>query len=291
MKMEGCRSGIRIAGSLAAMLFLISDIAGAQTLSERERLIDSIAHPKVSETAALSMKFDSSVIGTGIIAEEAGPQSFSFFWTNIWSGPVTVTNVTTSCGCLIPSFDRMPVGPGEKSSLTVTYYPKGHPGPFEQRIFVYTDLSGTRPAVILSLMGDVQPAEVPTWNYRCRMGDLLLKRKEVRFRPGIRAVERILCQNAGDKPLTIGAETALLPPYITFRCEPETIAPGEKADLVISYNPEAAPARMLDAVPVILTGIPLPPAQRTVRAVFSEQRPEIRSTPMRGDERTLIEKN
>ena len=134
----------------AGILLFTAGIAGAQTLSEREHIIDSILHPEISEKAALSMQFDESVIGTGIIAEEAAPQSFSFSWTNVGSAPVTVLNVTTSCGCLVPSFDRTPVRPGEKSSLTVTYYPKGHPGPFDRRIFVYTDVSGKRPAAILS---------------------------------------------------------------------------------------------------------------------------------------------
>ncbi len=261
----------------AGILLFTAGIAGAQTLSEREHIIDSILHPEISEKAALSMQFDESVIGTGIIAEEAAPQSFSFSWTNVGSAPVTVLNVTTSCGCLVPSFDRTPVRPGEKSSLTVTYYPKGHPGPFDRRIFVYTDGSGKRPAAILSLKGDVQPAKVPVWNYRYRMGDLLLKRREVRFEPGRLAVERILCQNAGEKPLTVGVEKDLLPPYVTVWCEPETIAPGDKADILVRYDPEASSSRMLNVVPVILTGLSLPPTQRTIKVVFSSERPEIRT--------------
>ena len=247
----------------AGILLFTAGIAGAQTLSEREHIIDSILHPEISEKAALSMQFDESVIGTGIIAEEAAPQSFSFSWTNVGSAPVTVLNVTTSCGCLVPSFDRT--------------HPKGHPGPFDRRIFVYTDVSGKRPAAILSLKGDVQPAKVPVWNYRYRMGDLLLKRREVRFEPGRLAVERILCQNAGEKPLTVGVEKDLLPPYVTVWCEPETIAPGDKADILVRYDPEASSSRMLNVVPVILTGLSLPPTQRTIKVVFSSERPEIRT--------------
>ena len=267
--------------SIIFLFIALCSGTGAQSLSERERIIDSLAHPNVSEAAAAAMKFDTSVIETGLIAEDASPAAYSFFWTNTGSKPVTVLKVTTSCGCLVPAFDRVPVGPGEKSSLTVTYYPKGHPGKFDRRIFVYTDISGPVPAAILSLKGDVQPAKVPVWNYRYRMGDLLLKRTEVRFTGDRVAVERISCQNAGDRPLTVGAETALLPPYIEFRCEPRTIAPGEKAELVIRYDPEKAAARMLTVVPVILTGLPLPPSQRTLKVVFSNDRPEIRTDAVR----------
>lgn len=130
--------------------------------------------------------------------------------------------------------------------------------------------SGKLPAAILTLKGYVETAAVPVWQYGCRMGNLILKRDEVKFTEGQKAVERIQCMNAGDSPLTVGAETALLPPYIGFRCEPETIAPGEKADLVITYDPDACGTRLLKAVPLILTGPELPPSQRTVRVLIRD---------------------
>lgn len=255
---------------LAIPLFSLSVLTGAQTMEERERIIDSLSHPAVSETAAAVMKFEDTVIDAGVILEDGEAPEYEFVWTNIGDRTVCVTNVTTTCGCVQASFDRTPTVPGEKSSLKVRYYPKGHPGKFDRRIFVYTDMSGSRPAVILSLKGDVTPAKVPVWAYRYRMGALLLKQKEVKFTTGRLAVERILCQNAGDEDIVIGAVTELLPPYISFRCEPQRIEPGEKAELVIRYDPEAVPARMLNEVPIILTGLNLPPSQRTIKAKFEE---------------------
>lgn len=164
---------VRISLWLVALAGIVRPLQ-AQDLTgrERERVIDSIAHPALSETAASVMEFDRAHICTGVIDEDAGPYGYAFTWVN----------------------------------------------------------TGDRPAV-----------------------------------------ERILCQNAGDSPLTIGAETALLPPYIKVSCEPETIAPGETADIVIRFDPSAAPARMLDVIPIILTGISLPPSQRTVKAVFTNR--------------------
>ena len=68
--------------------------------------------------------------------------------------------------------------------------------------------------------------------------------------------------------MTIGVDKALLPPYLSFRCEPETIPPGGEADLVITYDPGAAPMRMLNVVPMVLTGLDLPPSQRTITVKF-----------------------
>lgn len=236
---------------------------------DRARLIDSLAHPQVSETGA-AMRFAGTTLDIGSIREDGGTREYEFSWINIGEAPVSITKVTTTCGCAVPSFDRTPVAQGDTSSLTVAYHPKGHPGKFSRRIFVYTGSSGKLPAAILTLKGYVEPAAVPVWQYGCRMGNLILKRDEVKFTEGQKAVERIQCMNAGDSPLTVGAETALLPPYIGFRCEPETIAPGEKADLVITYDPDACGTRLLKAVPLVLTGPELPPSQRTVRVLLRD---------------------
>lgn len=232
-------------------------------VSERVRQIDSLYNPPVSESGA-DMLFGTNVLDAGTIMETAVPPEYEFTWTNVGDRPVTVLKVTTTCGCAVPSFERVPVPPGEKGSLKVTYHPKGHPGKFDRRIFVYTDLSGARPAAVLSLKGYVEAADVPVWMFRHQMGSLYLRRTELEIDGQRKAVERILCMNAGSEPLRIGVESTLLPPYLSFRCEPETIPPGGEADLVISYDPEAVPMKMLKVVPVILTGLDLPPSQRTI---------------------------
>lgn len=242
-----------------------------QEIEDRERIIDSLYNPPVSEEGAV-MFFDTRVLDAGTIEEESAPSEYEFFWTNTGKNPVTVLKVSTTCGCAVPSFSRTPVMPGERSSLKVTYHPKGHPGKFDRRIFVYTDFSGARPAAVLSLKGNVKPAAAPVWLYRFQMGSLYLRRTEIILDGNRKAVERIMCMNAGDTPLTIGVEEMLLPPYLSFRCEPAEIPPGGEADLVISYDPEAAPARMLNYVPLILTGLDLPPGQRTVKVVFGNGR-------------------
>ena len=244
--------------------------ADSTELDRREKTIDSLYCPEVSEAGA-SMHFRTKVIDTGTIDETAVPPEYGYTWTNTGDRPVTVLKVSTTCGCAVPSFDRQPVAPGESGSLTITYHPKGHPGKFERRIFVYTDLSGSRPAAVLSLKGYVEAADVPVWLYRYRMGNLCLRRTSVKFDGQKKGVERIMCMNAGDTPLTIGADAGLLPPFLTLRCEPETIPPGGEADIVVSYDPGAVPMRMLKAVPVILTGLDLPPSQRTIQVEIIDE--------------------
>ena len=237
----------------------------------RERLIDSLSNPGLSPEGR-ALKFDTAVMDAGTVKEDAAPREYEFFWTNVGDTPVTVVKVTTDCGCAVPSFDSVPVEPGERSSLKITYYPKGRPGNFSRRIFVYADVSGSLPAASLSLRGYVEPSDRPVWNYRFRMGSLCLKYKDIYLKDDRKAVERVLCMNAGDEPLTVGVDTALLPPFLEVSVEPETIPPGGEADIVVRYDPSAVPMRLLNVVPIVLTGMDVPPSQRTLRVIFRQER-------------------
>ena len=80
-----------------------------------------------------------------------------------------------------------------------------------------------------------------------------------------------MCMNAGDVPLAIGADAGLLPPFLSLKCEPEVIPPGGEADIVVAFDPEAVPMRMLSVIPVVLTGMDLPPSQRTIRVEIIDE--------------------
>lgn len=215
------------------------------------------------------MEFESCRIVTDTLKEDGGPYSFFFKWKNTGKEPLTVLRVATSCGCVVPSsFDRRRVKPGDDDSLGVVYYPKGHPGRFDRKIFVYTDRSGNEPAAKLELQGYVTPARMPVWNYPHSMGTLLMKQVKVRFSGRERQVERILCFNAGKKPMSPFAVKELLPDWMTVRFEPETIAPASEADMVISFDPSRAPSVLPDSFPVIVEGPDVPPSSRKVTVFF-----------------------
>ena len=242
----------------------------SQELSRREQLIDRLYNPEV-QVAGKTLLFRSAVLDAGTIDEAAVPSEYEYVWTNTGDRPVTVLKVTTTCGCAVPSFDRHPVAPGDSASLKIKYHPKGHPGKFDRKIFVYTDLSGSVPAAVLSLKGYVKAAGVPVWLYRYQMGNLCMRRTSVKFSSDKKGVERIMCMNAGDVPLIIGADAGLLPPFLSLRCEPEVIPPGGEADIVVAFDPEAVPMRMLSVIPVVLTGMDLPPSQRTIRVEIIDE--------------------
>lgn len=236
-----------------------------------QALRDSLAHPPQAEGRE-AMRFEHMHIETGEIREEATPPSFTYRWTNTGDKPLVITRVETTCGCAAASYDRRPVLPGGEGSVTVTYHPKRHPGYFRRRIFVFTQLSEKLPTAILELTGRVIPAALPTADYPYAMNALRLKQQEVHIAGERPQIERIECLNAGKEPLRITADSLLLPPCIRVECDPQQLAPGATADLIIRFDPSKAPERLPEQQPVILQGVGLPPLQSTIRIRFGTAR-------------------
>ena len=216
--------------------------------------LDSLAHPATADGAE-AMRFERTQIDAG---------------HNAGTAPLVITRVQTTCGCAAATYGRQPVRAGGKGTVTVTYHPKGHPGSFDRRIFVYTQLSDKMPTAILHLTGTVIASERTDGDYPYAMGALRLKQQSVRLAPERLQNERIECLNTGGKAMRPRCDEHLLPPGITFRCEPATLAPGAKGDLVIGFDPAQATRRPPVQLPLILEGPDVPPSGRTLQIRFEE---------------------
>ena len=211
--------------------------------------LDSLAHPATADGAE-AMRFERTQIDAGHIGEDDTPPGYTFKWHNAGTAPLVITRVQTTCGCAAATYGRQPVRAGGEGTVTVTYHPKGHPGSFDRRIFVYTQLSDKMPTAILHLTGTVIASERTDGDYPYAMG--------------------IECLNTGGKAMRPRCDEHLLPPGITFRCEPATLAPGAKGDLVIGFDPAQATRRPPVQLPLILEGPDVPPSGRTLQIRFEE---------------------
>ena len=137
------------------------------------------------------MSFDSLSIDIGRIEEDGEPARCVFRWKNCSGSPVSVVMVRTTCECLVPEFSTEPVAPGEESAVAFVYHQKGHPGKIDRKAFVYTGLSSSSPTAVLEVKGTVVPSTRPVWQYRYRMGPLLLRQTMVRISGNELQVERI----------------------------------------------------------------------------------------------------
>lgn len=238
--------------------------ASAQIRLIPQERLDSVKNPPV---ATSSLQFPKAPLQMGEIAEESGLWSCEFTWHNGGEAtPVVITGVQSSCGCLRAEYGREPVKRGEEGQIRVIYNPKGRPGAVEQRLFVYTNLSASKPSAIVRLQGQVRPAADKRGRYPKAFGALLLRRTEVWLPEGEREV-RIACLNGGDGELRITADRLLTPQGITLRSEPEVLGPGAEGDLVI----RVAEGIARGSYPVLLEGVSLPPRMRTLRLHYGEK--------------------
>ncbi len=261
---------VSVKGLMLSVLLCAASLAlSAQTVEEQRRaLIDSLNNPSLAEGAG-QMLFESKEQEVGEIREDDGKADFTFRWRNVGDKPLTVTLIRTTCSCAAPSYDRKAVSPGQEAVIHITYDPEGRTGRFERRIFVYTDLSATKPTAVLLLTGRVIPSLLPTSDYPVAMGSLLLRRSSLLFYGDRRQEERIECLNGGREPLMLRADGRMLPDYLSVFFEPEIVEPGKITDMVIRFRPELLGNRSLPSkIPVFVEGLQLPPGKRTVDVIF-----------------------
>jgi hypothetical protein len=97
---------------------------------------------------------DRALYDFGTISESGGNVSAVFTLTNNTDEAIVLTNVRASCGCTTPSWTKEPIEPGKTGTVTATYSPKGHPGPFEKTVTITT--TGNPEKIVVRIKGTVE---------------------------------------------------------------------------------------------------------------------------------------
>jgi hypothetical protein len=114
-----------------------------------------------AQEADTTVVFTTAVHDFGDIFQNAGPQTYAFEFTNTGAEPITIQNVSASCGCTTPGWTKEPVAPGQTGEVKATYNPSSLI-PFDKTLTVYT--SGVPAQIVLHIKGKVvapPPAEAP----------------------------------------------------------------------------------------------------------------------------------
>lgn len=234
--------------------------------------IDSLVHPTVAPTAGHVLRVDTASYDLGTLSETDAPVSRTFVIYNISKRPVRISRVRTTCGCTAARFDTASIAPGGATRISLTYNPKNRPGTIDVDAFVYLAENDKHPMARLSLYGEIVDSDV--WSYLpYAMGTLRIKHREVNLtelpangKPSI----RIPCANSGNAPLRLSSR--LLPPYASFRTEPEVIAPNEEADIIVTVDVAKLPKREgPQTFSVLIDGLNCRPSERTLHVVLGEK--------------------
>lgn len=258
-------SGKRLISLLCFILLGVSAASAQIRIISREKL-DSVSNPPLAANAAY-LDFVKRHIKAEPLSEDDAPRQYSFPFRNVSDKEVTISRIVSSCSCAQARSENTVVAPGEESSVIVTYNPKGHPGRFERRIFVYTD-DNAQPSAILRLSVDVSGSSSdPSGEYPVDMGKIRLRTREVKMAHSQKSVARLVFLNVSGKPLTLECERMMLPDCIGFRAEPQTVGDGEQGEIVLTYDPEKSRNARRE-YPVMLKGLGLPPSQSSIKVII-----------------------
>lgn len=251
---------IAVSGLLCCML----SIASAQLKIIPKKQLEQFVNPTLSSDS-VALRFDTERIVAPLMSEDDVPGTFVYGFENVSDGIVRIKRIATTCSCVTAVCSSMQIAPGERAEITVRYDPKGHPGKFERRIFVYTQ-EGNAPVVILNLAVEVENGADLSGIWKIPMGTIRLRRKEVSFVKGTKGVETLRFINVSGKPLKSECDRMLLPACMEVSFEPETVQNGEEGTIVIEYDPAKGIGR--DKMQVILKGTGLPPSQSSISVLL-----------------------
>lgn len=254
-----------IALTLLSLAMVQSGLAQIRIIP-REK-IESVSNPRLSADSAV-LSFETLRIVAEVMNEDDPPKTFFYRFENTGHEPISVTRLVSTCSCASAKAGRNVIGPGEKGEIAVRYDPKGHPGKFERRVFVYTD-EGNAPAAVLKLVVDVENGADLSGIWPVQMGSIRMRRSEVTFVEGVRAVEKLRFINLSGRELALTCEEAFLPECLSFRSEPEMVKDGEEGEMIISYDPERYCGREVSKV--MLKGLDVPPSRSSVTVVIRKK--------------------
>jgi len=109
-----------------------------------------------SKSKAAEIEFVKVVHDYGTIYQnENGECEFEF--KNVGKEPLTLSNVSSSCGCTVPSWPREPIMPGKTAVIKVVYN-TNRVGGINKTVTVFSNAE-TNPKVELRIEGQVKPKQ------------------------------------------------------------------------------------------------------------------------------------
>lgn len=170
------------------------------------------------------------------IAEEKGPVTHEFTFTNTGGAPVIIQNVKASCGCTTPDWTKDPVLPGKTGIIKATYNPQNRPGQFNKSITVTSNAENN--TVVLTIKGTVTPKpHTLEDDYPMQMGGLRLKSNHIAFIKVFKnqvKTDSLQIINTSTAPIKMSFDK--IPDHIKIKAVPETIKPNEKGVIIATYD-------------------------------------------------------
>ncbi len=202
------------------------------------------------------ISWDNDTHDFGDIKEDGGKVTHNFSFTNTGNQPLVITNVRPSCGCTSSDYTKEPVMPGQKGFVSATFNPQSRPNKFSKSIAITTN--STPPSSTLRIIGNVIPKQLTIEDeYPRQLGNLRLKTNHLALmKISVNEVKEgeLEMVNTTSEPLNLDFRN--VPNHMKLRAIPETLNPGQKGIIKVSYNAKTKNdwGFLMDRVTVAING-------------------------------------
>ncbi len=192
-----------------------------------------------AQTTAPKMVFEKTTHNFGKIKESGGKVEYTFKFKNMGAEPIVINDISSTCGCTVPMWSKEPVPPGGTGLVKTVFDPVRRPGVFHKTVTVKSNAENS--PIVLHINGEVIPKPNPvTEEYRFQTGPIRLKKKNIHF-PEIynneTKTDKIEIINTSNETVTVTFnKNRTTPRYLKVSCTPETLKPGEKGVINVTYN-------------------------------------------------------
>ena len=251
--------GLRLITVLILVLSGTCSMMAQIRIVPREK-IEAVANPRHSADSA-SLKFESTHIMAEPMREDDSPVTFIYRFTNVGQETLEIKRIVTTCSCASAICPVKSVRPGEASEIRVRYNPKGHPGRFVRRVFVYTE-DGDDPAAELKLSVNVTSGPDLSADWPVQLGYIRLKGDTVELTGDTGELRFI---NLSGTDMRLRCDEHFLPPYLTFSTVPAVVPAGEEGKIIVRYD--SAEGEAADMMRIFLKGTGLQPTKARIKVV------------------------
>ena len=189
-----------------------------------------------AQTSKAEISFKTEAHDFGTFKEDAGPQTFTFKFTNTGKSTLNLSSVNASCGCTTPEWPRSPIAVGKTGEIIVTYNPRNRPGPFDKSITIKSNAQTS--IKVLKIKGNVIPrTKTEVDLYPEEVLGLRLKAKNLAFTKvytNKTKQESVEIINTTGKDMKI--EFLNVPKHLKIWVEPKILKPKQKGKIKGIYD-------------------------------------------------------
>jgi len=219
-----------------------------------------------------SITFDKTSFNFASISETGGLKTHVFTFTNNGSQPLSINDVTTTCGCTVPEWSKEPIAPGGTGTVRVVFDPLGMPGAFRKGITVKSNARES--TVVLYIVGMVTPKpKTVADDFPVKVGNLRLANSHLSMQTVYSSqvkVDTLRVFNDSDSLLSVSISDA--PEHITFTVTPPSLEPKKSGLIYVAFdgNKISDWGFVLSRVYFKLNGVAVPDNMLAISATIQE---------------------